>query len=98
MKKKTIRAHKTRKTKSKHPSLAKKLPVHIHPNGDVDNEIVNLRKSVDEQVTWYSEGDEFTIQFPVSPFANDTFVVPAGGSVSSGRLKADAALDFMIWF
>jgi hypothetical protein len=58
-----------------------KLPVHIHNNADVDNEIVNLRMSMGEELEWHSDGDEFTVEFPITPFAQSSFVVPPGGSV-----------------
>jgi hypothetical protein len=81
----------TKKLKSRKLSIVKKLPVNIYADGEVDNETVNVRKGANEQVVWHSHGDEFTVEFEVSPFANDTFVVPAGRSVSSGPLKPDAA-------
>jgi hypothetical protein len=39
-------------------------------------------------VVWTSDGDEFTISFQTSPFAASTFHIPAGGSVSSGPVRA----------
>ncbi|MGA9815319.1 MAG: hypothetical protein WBQ64_21250 [Terriglobales bacterium] len=69
-----------------------KLPVHIRKNAEVDNEIVNLRRSFAEEIEWKSDGDEFTIEFPITPFAEQTFVVPAGGSVSSGPARPDAPI------
>jgi hypothetical protein len=76
----------------------KRLPVHIRHDGEVDNELVNVRKSAGEQVTWYSDGDEFSIRFTVSPFAEHTFHVPAGGSVSSGPIRPDAPIDYYQYF
>ncbi len=68
-----------------------RLPVHIRKNGDVDNEIVNLRASMGEELEWFSDSDEFTIEFPISPFVNGRkFVVPAGQSVCSGPIQDDA--------
>ena len=67
-------------------------PVHIGRDCDVDNEVVNIRKSMGDQLIWHSENDEFTVEFPISPFAQDTFVVPAGGSVSSGPVRPDAPI------
>jgi hypothetical protein len=70
------------------------LPVHVHHELDVDYEVVNIRKSARDEVVWYSEGDELTIQFEPesSPFANESFVVPAGGSASSGPVRQDAVI------
>lgn len=84
-----------------HPENAtpgKPLPVHIHRDGEVDNELVNVRKSENEEVVWYSDGDEFAIHFPVSPFAEQTFRVPAGGCISSGPVKPDAPIDYYQYF
>jgi hypothetical protein len=68
------------------------LPVHIRRECDVDNEAVNVRQSLGDEIMWYSEGDEFTIQFPISPFDRDSFVVPAGGSKCSGPVRPDAPI------
>jgi hypothetical protein len=67
-----------------------KLPVHIRQNCEVDYEGVNVRKLLRDEIVWHSDGDEFTVQFPISPFDQATFVVPAGGSISSGPVRADA--------
>ncbi len=69
-----------------------RLPVHIHKNAEVDNEIVNLRMCMGEEIVWYSDGDEFTVEFPITPFQEKTFVVPPGGSVGSGPIRPDAAV------
>lgn len=68
-----------------------KLPVHIHEECDVDYEVVNVRKSAGEEIEWHSDGDGFTIEFDSSPFDQTTFEVPAGGCVSSGPVRDDAA-------
>jgi hypothetical protein len=68
-----------------------KLPVHIHENCDVDYEVVNIRQSAGEQVEWHSTGDGFIIEFDSSPFVQSKFEVPAGGSISSGPVRDDAA-------
>ncbi len=68
------------------------LPVHIRQNGEVDNEVVNVRKSLGDEIVWHSESDEFTVQFPITPFEQDTFVVPAGGCTSSGPVRLDAPI------
>jgi hypothetical protein len=68
------------------------LPVHIRRECDVDNEVVNLRQSRGDEIVWYSENDEFTVQFPITPFDCDTFVVPAGGSACSGPVRDDAPI------
>jgi len=67
-----------------------KLPVRIREQCDVDYEVVNLRKSAGEQVEWQSEGEGFIIEFNSSPFDQSTFEVPAGGCISSGRVRVDA--------
>ena len=46
-----------------------KLQVNIHENCEVDYEVVNVRKSVGEQVEWHSDGEGFTIEFESSPFS-----------------------------
>jgi hypothetical protein len=69
-----------------------KLPVHIHKNAEVDNEVVNLRKSMGEELEWYSDGDEFVVEFPISPFEQTTFVVPPRESVGSGPIRPDAPI------
>jgi hypothetical protein len=66
------------------------LPVHIHQDCEVDNEVVNVRKSTGDEIVWHSSGDEFTVEFPITPFAQRTFVVPARGSVGSGPIRPDA--------
>ncbi len=72
----------------------KHLPVHIRRDGEVDNELVNVRKSEEEEVVWLSDGDEFKIYFPITPFEEQTFHVPAGGSANSGPIRPDAPIDF----
>ena len=69
-----------------------KLPVHIRKNAEVDNEVVSLRMCMGEEIVWHSDGDEFTVEFPITPFKDKTFVVPPGGSVGSGPIRADAAI------
>jgi len=69
-----------------------KLPVHIRKNSEVDNEIVNLRMCMGEEIEWFSDGDEFVVEFPITPFEQKTFVVPTGGSVGSGPIRPDAAI------
>jgi hypothetical protein len=76
----------------------KQLPVHIRQDGEVDNELVNLRKSESEEVIWFSDSDEFSVHFPTSPFTDDTFHVPAGGSVNSGPVRVDAPIDQYQYF
>jgi hypothetical protein len=73
-------------------AMRTKLPVHIRKNAEVDNEIVNIRQSLAEEIEWHSEDDEFTVEFPITPFQEKTFVVPAGGSVSSGAVRPDAPI------
>jgi hypothetical protein len=58
----------------------------------VDNEVVNVSKSAQDEIVWHSEGNAFTVSFQTSPFAASTFRVPEGGSVSSGAARANAAL------
>jgi hypothetical protein len=65
------------------------LAIHIRPDGSVDNEAVNVRKSEDERVAWYSANGDFKIQFQTSPFEHQIFHVPAGGSVQSGPVRGE---------
>jgi hypothetical protein len=69
-----------------------KLPIHIYQACEVDNEVVNVRKSAGDEVVWSSEGDEFIVEFPITPFARNKFVVPAKGSVNSGPVRPDAPI------
>lgn len=66
--------------------------VHAEDNGNVDNETVHVSKSAGHEVTWFSR-TKAIITFSSesgSPFAETTFHVPAGGSVSSGPAKPAA--------
>ena len=74
------------------------LPVHIGQGGEVDNEVVNVGKSIGDEVVWSSDGDEFTISFQTSPFAASTFHVPAGGSASSGPVRSGAGIGRYQYF
>ena len=78
------------------------LPVHLRQDGDVDNEVVNLSRSVGDEIVWISSGDAFSVYFPVTPFTSpstsQTFDVPAGGSVSSGRPRPDAPIAHYQYF
>lgn len=75
------------------------LPVNIRKNADVDNEIVNLRISEGEQLAWSADPQSggFTIDFPITPFASKTFVVPAGQCVPSGPIKSDAPITLYFY-
>jgi len=86
-------AHHGRRVRS-----AESLPVHIRQDGEVDNEIVNLSKSAGDEIVWFSSGDPFTVHFPMSPFADQTFNVPAGGTASSGPPRPDASIDRYQYF
>ena len=67
------------------------LPVHIRQKCDVDNEVVNIRQTMGDEIVWYSESEyDFTVEFAFTPFKDRTFVVPAGGSVCSGPVLPDA--------
>ena len=66
--------------------------MHIRQDGEVDNELVNVRKSEREEVIWFSDSDEFSVNFPTSPFKDQTFHVPAGGSVKSGPVRLNAPI------
>ena len=66
-------------------------PVHIiGDRGEVNQPTVRL--SSDEEVTWFAHDSQTaTILFSQgSPFSDTTFQVPAGGSISSGRIRDDA--------
>ncbi len=79
-------------------TAGRSLPVHVHPGGDVDYEVVNISKSAGDEVVWVSDGDQITITFPTSPFTASSFQIAAGGSVSSGPVRADAAPDHYRYF
>jgi hypothetical protein len=76
------------------PQGPAKLPVHIRQDGEVDNEVVNLRRCAGDEIIWESDGDEFSINFATSPFEKDTFHVPAGESTNSGPVRPDAPIDY----
>jgi hypothetical protein len=63
----------------------------IDAGGHVDPEQVHVKPSAHEEVTWFAHGNEnATIVFSTaqgSPFQEAVFLVPAGGSVSSGPVK-----------
>jgi len=56
----------------------------------VSSEHAYLRAKENDEVVWYSGSDRFTIIFQAgSPFTDEKFDVPRGGSVSSGPLRED---------
>lgn len=70
-------------------------PVHIiGDRGEVNQPSVHLSLSSDEEVTWFAHGNQAAkIDFSCeqgSPFQDSVFQVPAGGSISSGRIKHGA--------
>jgi hypothetical protein len=79
-------------------SAGRALPVHISQGGEVDYEVANLSRSANDEVVWYSDGDDFTVSFQTSPFAASTFHVPARGSVSTGPVRPGAALGHYQYF
>src|SRR5262249_5541735 len=71
-------------------------PVHVNSDkGGVDQDPVTISVGNHEEVTWFAHGNQrATIKFDTtagSPFHDDVFVVPAGGSVSSGEAKSGIA-------
>src|SRR6266852_4768912 len=66
------------------------LPIHIRPDGSVDNEAVNVSKSRHEEVVWSSEDGAFEIQFPNTPFEYKIFQVPAHGAIRSGPVRGES--------
>jgi len=66
--------------------------VYTRDDGKVDKEIVTISRGAGEQVTWFSEkGGTVLFRSPEgSPFHDDTFPIPARGSVSSGPARGDA--------
>jgi hypothetical protein len=66
------------------------LKVRLRDNCEPDYEWVNLRRKNGDQIRWVSTGEQFTIHFEDTPFADKNgnekynFVVPAGGFVDSG--------------
>jgi hypothetical protein len=83
---------------SRRPRGAESLAVHIRQDGEVDNEVVNLSKSAGDEIVWHSSGDPFTVFFPVSPFREQNFHVPAGETVRSGPPRPDASIDRYQYF
>jgi hypothetical protein len=79
-------------------SAGRRLAVHIGQGGEVDNEEVNVSESGGDEVVWSSDGGEFTISFPTSPFAASSFHVPAGGSANSGALRPGAGYGHYQYF
>lgn len=72
--------------------------VHITSDaGRVDQQDVEISKSLADEVTWFAHGDAGAIiafsSPDGSPFLEATFHVPATGSVSSGPAKAGAVID-----
>lgn len=71
-------------------------PVHVtNDKGGVDHDTVDVSVDNEEEVTWFAHGNQkATIKFDGpngSPFPSAEFVVPAGGSVSSGKAKSGIA-------
>jgi hypothetical protein len=60
------------------------LRVNIYDDCSVDFEAVNVSSKMQDQIEWQSKGGAFTITFESSPFARDTFQVPAGDCARSG--------------
>ena len=50
----------------------------------------NVQKSAGDVEVWFSDGDAFTIHFPVSPFGASSFQVRAG---SPGPVRPDVSPD-----
>jgi len=68
---------------------------HIHitsKNGKVDHDNQPI-KMKDEEAVWVSDtGDAYQVVFQECPFVSgNPFSVPAGGSIGSGPVRADAA-------
>jgi hypothetical protein len=74
------------------PAIGENLPVRIREGGEVDYDVVNLRKSADDTIVWTSLGNSFTVHFPNTPFDDDTFHVSAGGKAYSGPVRPDAKI------
>jgi hypothetical protein len=76
--------------------------VHIGSDGAVDNETVNLSKQAGDEIVWQSNGEAFSIYFPVSPFGRQTgqqrFEVMRGGEVSSGPVRPDAGVGYYPYY
>lgn len=71
-------------------------PVHVtNDKGGVDQDKVYVSTGNQEEVTWFAHGNQdATITFDSadgSPFHSKEFVIPAGGSVSSGAAKSGVA-------
>jgi len=80
-------ATKVLTTKMLHP-----YKVHTEDDGDVDQPVIEISRNGKDQVTWFSKKGAF-IAFASpdgSPFHDNTFQIPAGGSVSSGPARSNA--------
>lgn len=72
--------------------------VHIGSDGSVDNETVNVSKSAGDVIVWHSDGEEFSIYFPVSPFESQKFDVVRPQDQSSGRVRPDAGVGYYPYY
>jgi len=84
--------HRASKLKGVHKN------VHIvSDDGRVDQNDVDISKSMADEVTWFAHGAEgATIEFSSpdgSPFYDSTFRVPAAGSIASGPATSTAVVN-----
>ena len=75
-----------------------RLKVHIGKDGAVDNETVNVSKSAKDEIVWSSDGEAFTVDFPVSPFGVPSFEVKRGQDKSSGPVRQDAGVGYYPYY
>jgi hypothetical protein len=80
------------------PGTQLALAVHIGSDGSVDNETVNLSKQAGEEIVWHSNGEEFEITFPVSPFKTQQFNVMSRQSTHSGPVRSDAGVGYYPYY
>ena len=68
-----------------------KVHVNIYDECDVDCEVANVSVQEEDEILWHSTGDAFTVDFGAyTPFARNTFDVPAHGTASSGAVSKNA--------
>ena len=75
-----------------------RLKVHIGTDGAVDNVTVNVSKSAKDEIIWRSDGEAFTVDFPVSPFGVQSFDVKKGQDKSSGPVRPDVGVGYYPYY
>src|ERR1700758_282653 len=79
-------------------NAANQRNVHINSDGSVDNDTVNVSKGAGDEILWQSNGEAFTIYFPVSPFESDRFEVQRGQYRASGPIRPNAGVGYYPYY